>query len=204
MKKRYLAIPSLALLLSVPFCVMQKPLMVYAEGEEAQSSVAQSTETTAEQTSEKKGGIDIESITIDGKTIAQWKKELSDESTRNAAIQGIIWAAAIFLMGVFKWLIDHRVLTANRAQIALVGTSLKTGEAALKEEIARLKELVGEYQQRDAQIRELVEKCNANNLRVESLLGIVMTHDPTLVAAKAYEKAQAILGKNDGEEGTQD
>ena len=201
MKKKYLLIPSLALLMAMPFAVDKTPVMAFAEGEET-SEVEPVAEEQEEPVAEEetdpsidKKTFDIESIVIDGKTIGEWKKELMDEQTRSTAIMGLALAGAVALLGFIKWLLDHKLLTSNKTQIA----SLISENQQVKQLTSKLEGVVAEYKARDEKLMKAVKEAHGDAIRIEQILNIVMTHDPTLVSSGAFRKAKALLEGRDAE-----
>ena len=199
MKKRYLVIPSLALLLTAPFCVKNAPVVAYAEDEEQTSQVTTEEETVSseETATETAPIIDLDNLTFDGKTFAEWKKELTDENTRFAAIWGIIWAVALGSITILSKFYDHKkVLTLKK-----LVEDLKNKNLSLEDNADKLEKLLAAVGDRDKKIVAMVKEAKGDTKILKEVLTIVMTHDPTLVAAGAFKKAMSLLEMTDEEAG---
>lgn len=185
MKKALMIVPFAALAFTAVFSG-SKPLPVHAEGEEVSSVV----ETSVESSEEASKKFDVNSVTIDGKTVEEWKRDLKDESTRNAALMAILMSAIPTLLFLIKWLTDRN----------LISKAKKVQEDAFValEEINKLRVAVdskastyfGKVEEKTAELEDKLQKAQIEAQKTHELLELIMKTDPKLVAADAYAKAK--------------
>lgn len=194
MKKILFVIPLLALIGTTCFG-MSKAIPAYAEGasEESVSQVSEEVSSVEEQSqSETASKFDYNSIVIDGKTIEQWKKELSDENTRNAAIMAIVWTAATAALFLLKWLVEHGLIRKNAKTAELASLSASELKDVLMQNEEKFKAYYKSMEERSALAIQEAKKT-------QIMLDTIMKSDPTLVASDVYQKTLKALENTDGE-----
>lgn len=191
MKKALLLLPLTALALSAPLLAV-KPVAAYAEEE---TSVSEETSVT-ETDSSTEGGFDIKDIVIEGKTLEQWKAELKDESTRNAAVMAIIMSLVPTLLFVIKWLTDRGVIGKTRKLQAECENIVNEVSGYVHDaKTIALKEREKVTEQIEL-LKGMLDKANEEAKQYRDMLETIMKTDPTLVASEAYRK---YLESKDGE-----
>lgn len=179
-----------------------KAMPAYAEGEEPiETSIAEASseevvseetvsEESVESAAESSKKFDVNSIVIDGKTVEEWKRDLKDESTRNAIIMSFALSALPTFLFVIKWLTDRDLIGKAKKIVANTSAQLDALQAKADEQEAKFNEKIAALENHQQAFEEHAKKVIENGERTGDMLELVMKTDPKLVAADAYAKAK--------------
>lgn len=191
--KKFIFLSSIAIipLAAASFFAVDRPLRVQAEGSETpETSVVSSDEQTADSSSEGEKKFDVENVTIDGKTIAQWKEELKNENTRMAAIFSIAFITANGVLFALKWLNERGILKRADNNSKLTSEQIEVTKQALdkffdetsKEVTERINKAAQEMEAMQAKQEQYDEEYRA----IIAMFEAIMKTDPNLVARDTY------------------
>lgn len=170
-----------------------KAMPAYADGEEpTETSIAEasSEEAVSEETAESSKRFDVNTIVIDGKTVEEWKRDLKDESTRNAIIMSFALSALPTFLFVIKWLTDRDLIATAKKIVSCTSAQLNALQVKADEQEAKFNERVDALESHQQAFEEHAKKVIENGERTGDMLELVMKTDPKLVAADAYAKAK--------------
>lgn len=191
--KKFIFLSSIAIipLAAASFFAVDRPLRGQAEGSETpETSVVSSDEQTADSSSEGEKKFDVENVTIDGKTIAQWKEELKNENTRMAAIFSIAFITANGVLFALKWLNERGILKRADNNSKLTSEQIEVTKQALdkffdetsKEVTERINKAAQEMEALQAKQEQYDEEYRA----IIAMFEAIMKTDPNLVARDTY------------------
>lgn len=211
MKKTLLFLSALGLtaLTALP---SSRPISVSAEGEEDTSLVSEAVSSAQEEAS---SSFNIDQIVIDGKTLEQWKKELKDNNTRNAAILALVPSVVLAVLYIIKWLADRNMLKKVNAVSSLANLNtedvkklvaeydekLKGYEKQLEQYVESSKKLYGDAKDAlNAKIDRaealLIEEKKKADSVMKALMEIAK-NDPDQISAGTYRRIKDILEVSD-------
>lgn len=191
--KKFIFLSSIAIipLAAASFFAVDRPLRVQAEGSETpETSVVSSDEQTADSSSEGEKKFDVENVTIDGKTIAQWKEELKNENTRMAAIFSIAFITANGVLFALKWLNERGILKRADNNSKLTSEQIEVTKQALDKFFDETSKEVTERINKAAQEIEAMqakqEQYDEEHRAIIAMFEAIMKTDPNLVARDTY------------------
>lgn len=183
-----------------------KPLPAFAEGEEPEIS-AVSSESLSEEAPEEQGKFDVDSILIDGKTIAEWKRDLKDENTRNSTLIAIAVSLVFALLSVLKILSERGILKKNKDVADENQKNLLASKERYEEYVKAIDATSEKAKESMKEITDLLSSAKTvleeNKEAKEQLVGVlleIIKADPNQVKAETYKKAMKIIKGGDNEQ----